>query len=1022
MLPRTLHGIPGELANQLQNMKLTGFETRTASTLIAAVAGVLGILGASCHHAAANDIAYSETIYNTDFASAGVGGMRNASTATLRMSGIVGTVNQAYLYWHGPMNSANPLANATIQLNGQAITGELVGLSDDNCWGFNTSVGYRADVTPMVQQVRNGSYVLSQFVKQGTNVNANGASLLVFFNDGDPDNNRDVVLFEGNDSNAPNIYDGLGWNVSFGGIDYSSGQAIIQLHVSDGQTWEDDALILNGSIIQHRGGVFEGNTVPASNNGPENNGRLWDIRAWDITAFFAPGTNNLTLTHGYIARSDGSAKGDCVSLIVAAINLPAGSAPEPGNRPPVITGTSVITVNHPNAIPVQALVTDEDGNALTYTITVDNQPVQTGNIPGATPVTSGTLTITSALGLGQHTVVFSANDGQATGTFTTVVNVIDNTPPVLTIPDNITVPTDPGKTNAVVTYVVTATDDFPDVQVFSLPASGTAFPIGTTTVTATAVDSSGNTTKATFTITVTDSLPPAIHCPADIFRSTDLGASNAVVHYTCPASDNMPNVTVSCTPKSGSVFPIGITTVVCTAKDAVGNTATCMFTVTIVDTEPPVITTPTNQIVVADLGQCSAVVNYTVAVSDNVPGVTLTCTPPSGTAFAKGATPVVCIAADTSNNRATNSFTVTVQDKEKPILNLPANIIVSAAPGAGTAVVTYSVTAMDNCSVPTVVSRPDSGSAFPLGTTIVTAQATDGSGNIQVGTFTITVVDTQPPVITVPTNLIVAASFGQCSAVVSYTVTLRDNAPGATLVCTPPSGSVFPKGTTTVNCIATDAAANASSASFTVTVVDLQKPVLSLPANITVLIASNETSAVVNYNPTATDNCSTATVVSTPPSGSTFPIGVTTVTTTATDGDGNVTTGSFTVTVKQDTGGDNEPPVIISITPSKRILWPPNHKMIPITVTVKATDDSGDKVISRIISVTSSEPENGLGDGDTGPDWKITGPLKLQLRAERSGSGNDRIYTITIECKDEAGNITYGTTTVTAPHDMRKKK
>src|SRR5687767_177689 len=101
MLSCTLHELHGGLANQLQNMKLTGFDKRTAGTFMAVVAGVLGILGASGPSARANDIAYAETIYDTDFASAGVGGMRNASSATLRMSGIVGTVNQAYLYWHG---------------------------------------------------------------------------------------------------------------------------------------------------------------------------------------------------------------------------------------------------------------------------------------------------------------------------------------------------------------------------------------------------------------------------------------------------------------------------------------------------------------------------------------------------------------------------------------------------------------------------------------------------------------------------------------------------------------------------------------------------------------------------------------------------------------------------------------------------------------------------------------------------------------------------------------------------------
>jgi hypothetical protein len=209
---------------------------------------------------------------------------------------------------------------------------------------------------------------------------------------------------------------------------------------------------------------------------------------------------------------------------------------------------------------------------------------------------------------------------------------------------------------------------------------------------------------------------------------------------------------------------------------------------------------------------------------------------------------------------------------------------------------------------------------------------------------------------------------------VKYTVSVTVNRPGATVVCNPPSGSAFQIGVTTVQCVATDVAGNQASASFTVTVVDTQKPVLNLPMNITVTIASNETSA------------------------------------------------TFTVTVRRDTGGDTQPPVIVSITPSKTCLWPPNHKMVPITIAVKATDNSGQKITSRIISVTSNEPENGLGDGDTGPDWKITGDLKLQLRAERSGLGTGRLYTITVEVKDAAGNVSYGTTAVCVSHDQSDKK
>jgi hypothetical protein len=117
---------------------------------------------------------------------------------------------------------------------------------------------------------------------------------------------------------------------------------------------------------------------------------------------------------------------------------------------------------------------------------------------------------------------------------------------------------------------------------------------------------------------------------------------------------------------------------------------------------------------------------------------------------------------------------------------------------------------------------------------------------------------------------------------------------------------------------------------------------------------------------------------------------------------------------------DTTPPTISSITASPSVLWPPNHKMVPVTVPVAASDDVG-VVSCRIISVTSSEPDHGLGDGDTAGDIQITGDLKLLLRAERSGKGNGRTYTITVECRDAADNAATRTTTVTVPRDQGKK-
>jgi hypothetical protein len=68
--------------------------------------------------------------------------------------------------------------------------------------------------------------------------------------------------------------------------------------------------------------------------------------------------------------------------------------------------------------------------------------------------------------------------------------------------------------------------------------------------------------------------------------------------------------------------------------------------------------------------------------------------------------------------------------------------------------------------------------------------------------------------------------------------------------------------------------------------------------------------------------------------------------------------------------------------------------------------------------VTSSEPANGTGDGNTSSDWEITGPLTVDLRAERAGTGSGRIYTITVECRDASGNVSTGTVQVTVPHDQ----
>jgi uncharacterized protein len=116
---------------------------------------------------------------------------------------------------------------------------------------------------------------------------------------------------------------------------------------------------------------------------------------------------------------------------------------------------------------------------------------------------------------------------------------------------------------------------------------------------------------------------------------------------------------------------------------------------------------------------------------------------------------------------------------------------------------------------------------------------------------------------------------------------------------------------------------------------------------------------------------------------------------------------------------DTRPPAIRSVAASPNVLWPPNHRLVPVVVSVLASDTGG-AAACRIVAVHSDEPVNGCGDGDTTPDWTITGDLTLQLRAERSGHGDGRVYTITVRCEDASGNAASATVTVKVAHDRGK--
>jgi len=256
------------------------------------------------------------SVSNTDVGEFGVGGMRGSGTSSVTATGITGPVTHAFLFWHGPTNSADPASNASVTFNGTPITGTNIGTASDNNWGFQNSQSYRADVTSLVSG--NGTYNLTNFLKADADIN--GVSLIVFYTDSDPSNDRNVVAWNGNDSNIAFGSDPANWDETISGVPYpGSGAASLDLVVSDGQSYNDADVVVNGTTVAPAGAIFQGDSGPNYAGNPGGvTGSLWDVKSFNITSLLTSGGNNLHLTSG--------TAGDALSLVVAIANVPA-SAP-----------------------------------------------------------------------------------------------------------------------------------------------------------------------------------------------------------------------------------------------------------------------------------------------------------------------------------------------------------------------------------------------------------------------------------------------------------------------------------------------------------------------------------------------------------------------------------------------------------------------------------------------------------------------------------------------------------------------
>lgn len=278
---------------------------------------------------------------------------------------------------------------------------------------------------------------------------------------------------------------------------------------------------------------------------------------------------------GVLAREFGN--GRVVQLAVAPNTFDGTSLLDPGIQKLYVNAVAWAARRPQNTVVAHpgADITVEATGPLT-TVVLDGT-LSSGPATGFTWF-DGTTTLASGataevhLTVGVHVIALTVTDGNGeTSTATVTVTVVDTTPPALVLPAAPAAEAT-GPAGAAVSFAAAATDLVDgEVAPACVPASGSAFAIGTTTVTCSATDTRGNASSGTFTVTVSDSTPPAVQTPAD-FSAVATSTAGAIVTYDATATDLVDGaVAPTCAPSSGSVFAPGTTTVTCSAQDAKGN-------------------------------------------------------------------------------------------------------------------------------------------------------------------------------------------------------------------------------------------------------------------------------------------------------------------------------------------------------------------------------------------------------------------------------------------------------------------
>ena len=447
---------------------------------------------------------------------------------------------------------------------------------------------------------------------------------------------------------------------------------------------------------------------------------------------------------------------------------------------------------------------------------------------------------------------------------------------------------------------------------------------------ATAIDGKGQQGNCTFPVVVRDVVPPTIVCPlGPIFITADPGFSYAtgVTYPPSTAFDNVPlPVNISGNPPASQRFPVGSNIVYVYATDAAGNVANCSFELRVGDAQPPVLTFCPAAVInqSTDIGQryATLLIPQPTAVDNvglvNPRGVQLS-GPANGTRIfvardtGFNSTLIRFMFEDTSGNQVICAFTMEIIDMEPPALVCAADVTTFTDPSCSSAVLTIkdALAVSDNVNLTRSVTQPQ----FAVGVSKVQVTARDERGNIGTCTYSVTVIDNEPPRISCPPDMQKTLLPGEAIAAVNWTVPVSsDNVGVVSVTSNYASGDYFPASSVNVvTYTARDAAGLSASCSFMLRVLSssnppsgstagLGDPGLQCPSDLVRVASYNSDppTALVNWLPPSLTNTRLVATLSGSALGTNntyFPVGTRTLTYALTDAMGNGVTCSFRISV-----------------------------------------------------------------------------------------------------------------------------